>query len=620
LPPFLQWYRVNPNELELERPYITYAIKQTLDAYDLGGVEDVPYAVKEDLSYSHLEAEADTVANIRLWDKGPLAAIYSEKQGLRPYYVFTGIGVDRYELQSGVTQTMLSVRELKNDNLPEQARTWVNMRLQYTHGYGLCASPVNKLTDEGFPVLLIKDIPPVASPEMEVTRPQVYYGQLPRDYVFVKTRTDEFDYPKEAGNEYTRYEGKGGVPVASRLRKLVYALGLGDVKILLSDDLVEGSRVMYYRTIPERVHRVAPYLTLDRDPYAVVHEGRVFWIQDAYTTSRYYPYSEPARGGRFNYIRNSVKAVIDAYDGTVSLYVADAHDPLIRAYRAAFPAIYRPMSEMPAALRRHVRYPRDLFDIQADKYRRYHMRDPRVFYNQEDVWEVAWEMYRGNKRPVQSYYITMRLPDSEEAEFILMLPFTPRGRRNMVAWLAARCDGDNYGELIAFLFPKQKHVYGPQQVEARIDQNPEISQQLTLWSQRGSEVTRGNLLVIPVAGGILYVEPLYIQAETGAVPQLKRIICAYGEHVAMRSSLTDSLQALFKQMPAVEMAPEPEPAPGVRPKAVEARALLRRALEAYGRSQEALKEPDWSEYGQQMQQMKETLERLEAELPETNEP
>ncbi len=619
IPPAVQALRVEPNELELEKPYLRHAIKHTLSAYDLHDVKEVPYRVKEEIAYEDLQAERGTVNNIRVWDKGPLAEIYGQKQGLRSYYDFSGITVDRYQVEGELTQMMLSLRELRHEKLPEKAQTWVNMRLQYTHGYGLCANPVNRHTEEGFPVLLIRDIPPETVPELPVRRPQIYYGRLTRDYVFVKTRTDEFDYPAGAENRYINYDGEGGVPIGGALRKLIFALQLGDMNILLSDDLQQGSRVMYLRTVEQRVRRLAPYLRLDRDPYAVLHEGRLYWIQDAYTVSRYYPYSEPAAGGRYNYIRNSVKAVVDAYDGTVTFYVADDADPLIKAYSRIFPELYTPISEMPDGLRRHIRYPRDLFAVQADKYRRYHMRDPRVFYQEEDLWEVPLEKYRGRARLVQSYYVTMRVAENESAEFILMLPFTPKGKPNMIAWLSARCDGEHYGELMAFIFPKRKLVYGPQQVEARIDQQPDISKQLSLWSQRGSEVIRGNLLVIPVAGSILYVEPLYLQAQSGAVPQLKRIITSSGEHVAMRPTLEGSLKALFERAPAVaEEAPPPKAeAPAA---ARQARAILEEARRHFREAREALKEGDFARYGRRMEQMADALEQLDESLTEEPEP
>jgi hypothetical protein len=495
------------------------------------------------------------------------------------------------------------------------------MRLKYTHGYGLCMSPVNRHTEEGLPVLIIKDIPPTHPEAIPLTQPRIYYGRRTTGYVFVNTGTDEFDFPRGDRNAYNRYDGEGGAPIGSAFRQFVYYTEFGDVDILFSDDIQEGSRVLYRRRIDERVKRVAPYLLLDDDPYSVIHEGRIVWIQDAYTRTRRFPYSDPSGGARLNYIRNSVKAVVDAYDGSVTLYIADEDDPLIQVYSKIFPGVYKPMSEMPQGLRRHVRYPVDLFNIQAGKYRAFHMQDPEVFYNQEDLWEVPLELYRGQKRAVESYYIIMRLPGSDEAEFLLMLPFTPRNKQNMISWLAARCDGEHYGDLVAYRFPKQKLIYGPNQVEARIDQEPEISRRLSLWSQRGSEVIRGNLLVIPVAGGILYVEPLFIEAEAAAVPQMKRVITAFGKRVAMRATLEESLKALFGEaeaVPPAEPVPEPaapEPAAPEAPTAQTAAELIGGALSHYRSAQQALQEGDWARYGSEMEQMKEQLDRLRQELP-----
>jgi hypothetical protein len=611
-PAFLQSVRVSPNELELEKPYIAHMIAHTSAAYGLDAMREVQYPVAEDLGYQDVLADSATIGNVRLWDWRPLRDTYRQIQAIRSYYEFNDVDVDRYRFAGAYTQTLLSVREMEQRKLTPEARTWVNERLQYTHGYGLCLSPVNEATEDGLPVLTVKDIPPTGPAELEVTQPRLYYGESTRDYVFANTATEEFDYPMGDSNVRNRYGGQGGVPVAGMLRKLMYALSFGDVKVLLSDDLVAGSRVLYHRHIRERVNRLAPYLRLDADPYPVLFEGRIVWVQDAYTTTRLYPYSQPSRKARLNYIRNSVKAVVDAYEGSVTLYVADPDDALIRCYSRIFPGLYTPMEEMPDRLRGHLRYPEMLFDIQAEKYATFHMRDPGVFYNQEDVWEVAFERYRGQEQPVRAYYIIMRLPGSEEPEFLVMLPFTPQGRDNMIAWLAGRCDGEHYGELVGYRFPKGKLVAGPLQVEGWIDQDPEISQQLTLWGQGGSSVIRGNLLVIPIAGGILYVEPLYIQAEAGAIPQLKRVLTAYGKRVAMAETLAGSLAALFGEGAAPTRAPPP--AERVAPRG-EAADLLQEALNHYARAQEALREADWEAYGREMRGMKQVLDALQDELP-----
>jgi len=619
-PALLQWFRVEPNELELESPYIANTIAGTLEAYGLHQVQELPYDVREDLTYDALTADRETIDNVRLWDWRPLLDTFRQTQGLRTYYNFGGIDVDRYELQRGTTATMLAVREVYPKGLDASAQTWVNLRLKFTHGYGLCLASVNEHTAEGQPQLIIKNIPPETPEELPLTQPRIYYGRQTTDYVLVNTRAEEIDYPSGDDNVTNRYDGRGGVLIDSAFRKLLFYLRFRDVKILLSDDLVSGSRVLYHRTIAARVRRLAPYLMLESEPYAVLNEGRIVWIQDCYTNTSFYPYSEPTGGLGLNYIRNSVKAVVDAYDGSVTLYVADPGDPLIQAYARIFPGLYKSMDEMPAGLRRHVRYPKGLFSVQADKYRAYHMMDPQVFYNKEDLWEVPLEQYRGEERPVESYYIIMRLPQGERAEFVLMQPFTPRNRDNMIAWLAARCDAEHYGELIVFKFPKGKLVYGPRQVEARIDQNPDISQQLTLWSQRGSQVIRGNLLVIPVAGGILYTEPLFIQAETGAVPELRRVITSYGDSVAMRPTLTESLRALFGlagEAPVAEAAPAPAAQPEVPPEVAD---LVRAALDHYAAAQDALKAGDWAQYGRQMDLVRDALERLKGDVAPAESP
>jgi uncharacterized membrane protein (UPF0182 family) len=621
-PAFLQWSRVTPNQLAMESPYIANAIKGTLKAYGLDSVEQVPYDVREDLTYDELEADRQTMDNVRLWDWRPLLDVYRNKQVLTTYYDFSSVDVDRYDLERGLTETMLAVREMRSDQLHPTAQTWVNLRLKYTHGYGLCMSPVNEKTDEGGPVYIVKDVPPKTPPDLPLSQPRVYYGRLPAGYVFVGTKTDEFDRPVGEGDtiETNRYDGRGGVPVGSAFRKLLFYMNFHDVKILLSDDIGPDSRVLYYRAVADRVRRLAPYLMLDGDPYAVVSDGRIVWVQDCYTRTAFYPYSEPVPSLGLNYIRNSVKAVVDAYDGTVALYVSDAADPLIRAYQRMFPGLYRPMSEMPAALRRHVRYPEDMFNIQADKYRIFHMQDPQVFYNKEDAWDVPMEQYQGKEQLVRSYYIVMRLAGDKGAEFVLMLPFTPRGKRNMVAWLGARCDGDHYGELTLFEFPRGKTTDGPSLIEAQIDTDPTISERLTLWNQLGSEVIRGNLLVIPVSGGILYAEPLFIQAKGARVPQLQRVITACGGRVAMAPTLEESLKDLFgqrEQMAAPLPAAPAQTAPALKP---EASQLVERALDHYAAAQQALKSGDWAEYGRQMGQMEDALKRLRGELaPATGE-
>ena len=469
---------------------------------------------------------------------------------------------DRYTVNGEYRQVMLSPRELSYPALP--ARTWVNEHLNYTHGYGAVLGPVNRITREGLPEFFIKDIPPVSSANIKITRPEIYYGEISNEYVFVRTKRPEFDYPVGEKNVYTQYTGKGGVPL-SFWRKLIFAVRFGSFTILLSDDITSESRVMYYRKISERVTRVAPFVRLDPDAYLVISpEGRLLWFLDGYTVTDRFPYSEPI-GNLGNYIRNSVKAVVDAYDGTVKLYISDPTDPIIQTYAKIFPGVLKPMEEMPAELRTHIRYPPGIPSIQARMYSTYHMQDrPGLLQQRRPLVHSPGSPGRAGRQEMEPYYTIMRLPDEKKEEFVLLLPFTPSKKDNMSAWMAARCDAPNYGKVVVYRFPKQKLVYGPRQIEARIDQDAEISKQLSLWNQRGSQVIRGNLLAIPIEKSILYVEPLYLAAEKGSLPELKRVIVAFGNSVAMEENLELSLQQVFggelireKEAPRVASAGAP---------------------------------------------------------------
>ena len=515
---------------------------------------------------------------------------------------------------------MLSARELSAEKLPIEAQTWLNRRLVYTHGYGLTLSPVNEIGTQGLPILLVKDIPPVG--DFDIEQPGIYFGEKTNDYVIVRTETQEFDYPAGDENVYGSYQGKGGISLHGFIRRLVYAWQLGDFNILISGELTPESRVLYYRNIRERVSHLAPFLQLDNDPYLVVMDGRLFWIQDAYTISDRYPYSTPLTGG-LNYIRNSVKAVIDAYDGTVTLYVTDPEDALIRTYQTIFPTLFVPAEQMPESLKVHLRYPEDMFNIQAMAYQSYHMRDARVFYNKEDLWAVPREVYFGSEQTMEPYYIIMRLPDEEKEEFLLMLPFTPANKKNTIGWLAARCDGENYGKLLAYSFPKEEWVDGPSQIENRIGQDTIITEQLALWGRGGSRVIRGNLLLIPLGKSILYVEPVFLQAEGGGLPELKRVIVAAGEDIVMEPTLKESLTAIFgaeapPTEPEVIPPTEPEviPPPPTEPEepvAADIASLIDEAQQHYNKAQEYLKAGDWTGYGEELEALKAVLDQL-AEL------
>ncbi len=493
--------------------------------------------------------------------------------------------------------------------MASQAQTWVNQRLQFTHGYGVALSPVNELSEEGLPILWVKDVPPIG--KIDIQQPEIYYGEKTNNYVIVNTKTEEFDYPRGEANVYARYVGGGGIVLDSFIRRLGYAWGFGDLNILISGELTSESKLLYRRHIQQRVHQLAPFLMLDKDPYIVIADYQLFWIQDAYTISGRYPYSQPTRGG-INYLRNSVKVVISAYDGSLNFYLIESEDALANTYAAIFPDLFTPIEQMPPSLRVHLRYPEDLFHIQAETYQTYHMQDPRVFYNKEDLWTIPSETYAGAEQPVEPYYVIMRLPEEEKEEFLLMLPFTPTAKDNMITWLAARNDGEMYGKLIAYYFPKDRLIYGPRQIEARIDQNPAISSQLTLWSQKGSEVIRGNLLVIPIEKSVLYVEPVYLQAERGQLPELKRVIVASGNRIAMEPTLAQSLSAIYGVLPPVTAPPTPSLPPEVTLPS-EVAELAHLAQQHYYKAQEHLQTGDWAGWGEELRKMEEALNRL-AEL------
>ncbi len=608
-PSFVQQVRVAPNEIAMERPFLEHNIAATRFAYGLGAIAEHPYPATMDLTYEQVVAERGTVENIRLWDWRALRDTYSQMQEIRLYYSFFDVDVDRYYIDGQYRQVMISARELVRDRLPAEAQTWVNRYLKFTHGFGVVMSPASEMTEDGLPAFLIKDIPPASRPGApQITQPRVYFGELSGEHVIVNTREEEFDYPVGATNAYTRYDGRAGVVLRNQLVRALFAVRYGSYQMMLSGAITNESKILMYRDIVKRVKVLAPFLRYDKDPYVVIGEdGHLYWIMDGYTTSLEFPYSEPWRG-ELNYIRNSVKVLIHAYHGDTIFYVIDDQDPIIQTWRRIFPDLFRPFSEMPADLARHIRYPEDLFRIQAEMYAVYHMTDPVVFYNKEDLWEIPNELYMGKHQPMDPYYIIMTVPGEEQPEFLLMVPFTPVRKDNMIAWLAARCDPPKYGELFVYRFPKERLIFGPMQIEARIDQEPEISQLLTLWGQLGSDVIRGNLLVIPINDSIIYVEPLYLQAEATQLPELKRVIVAYGDRVAMDTSVDAALRRVFGEAPAV---PEEPTAPGAPPEALTAAQLAERARQVYQTAQERLRSGDWAGYGQAIEELGQLLERLE---------
>ncbi|RPI26964.1 MAG: UPF0182 family protein [Acidobacteria bacterium] len=608
-PAIVQTFRVEPNELEKESTYLSYHLKATLDAYDLQKIEVKEFTTVGRLDAASLAANQGTVHNIRLWDWRPLKDAYGQLQTIRPYYSFEDVDLDRYVIDGNYRQIMLSVRELNFAQVSEQAQTWINQFFQYTHGYGLCASPVNEVTEEGLPDFFIKDIPPRSTVDLQVTRPEIYYGEKTDHPIFVKTRMKEFDYPQGAQNAFTTYAADRGLNIGSFTRKLLFAWELGSFQILFTSNFAPDSRVLLNRSIRDRVRKIAPFFDYDNDPYIAIDQGRLFWIQDAYTTSVRYPYAEPFER-QFNYIRNSVKVVIDAYLGDVSFYISDPDDPLILTYQRIFPTLFKPMSELRPGLRSHIRYPEDMFGIQREMYCTYHMRDPRVFYNKEDLWEIPHEIYGDTEQAMESYYTIMGLPGEDKEEFVLLTPFAPKNKNNMIAWMAARSDDVHYGKLLLFQFPKQQLTYGPMQIEARIDQDPTVSQLITLWSQKGSRVIRGNLLVIPIEGSVLYVEPMYLQAEKSEIPELTRVIIVYENRVVIGETLKEALDAAVAAGPqrrAPLLPPPPAPETSLNP---ELQTLLQDAIRQFDLSQERLKEGDWSGYGEAQRKLKEILDQL----------
>ena len=534
---------IAPNEQARETPFIEHNIKATRKAFALDNVEEREVSGDALLTRADIDANDATLGNVRLWDHEPLLQTFAQIQEIRTYYDFVSVHNDRYMIDGQYRQIMLSARELNSNSLPN--RNWINERLTFTHGYGVTLGPVNQVTPEGLPVLFIKDLPPQSSVDLKIDEASIYYGQQSNDYVFVRTNAREFHYPKGEDNVYTTYEGtRRRRRVSSFWRRLLFSIRFRSFKVLLSEDITNESRVMFHRRLSERVARIAPFLQYDPDPYLVISNGRLFWLQDAYTTTRRYPYSTPAANG-INYIRNSVKATVDAYHGTVAFYLIDDKDPIALTLQRIFPTLFRPLAEMPEDMRTRLRYPEGIFALQAAMYATYHMTNPAVFYNKEDLWEVPVIGSEPQSQLMQPYYAMMRLPGEQAPEFIQMLPFTPARKDNLASWMVARSDGEHYGRLGVFQFPKQKVVFGPRQIVARINQDQAIAPQITLWNQQGSEVLQGTLLVIPIEESLLYIRPLYLRSAGGRIPELKRVIVAHQNQIVMEETLDEALDRLF---------------------------------------------------------------------------
>jgi len=627
-PAIQQRYVVEPNELSLEREYIEHNIEFTRLGFGLANVERRPFEPIVEISLDDIAENQVALQSVRLWDYRPLQQTYQQLQELRPYYGFSEIDIDRYDINGERRQVMLAARELEGLDNP----TWVNERLEFTHGYGVVMNPVDEVTPEGRPVFYIQDLPPQSNIDLEITRPEIYYGELNDKLAFVGSDLDEFSFPQGNENVYSSYAGKGGVPVGNFLRRLAFAFRFGEANLLLSQYITPETRAMFHRQIAERVQHIAPFLILDSDPYLIINdEGRLVWMIDAYTASRDYPYSMPSTIGTetippgINYIRNAVKATIDAYDGTVNFYIMDPDDPIIQSYQDIFPEMFQPFSAMPEDLQTHVRFPEGLFRIQTEQYLVYHMTDVQVFYNREDLWQIPLEIFDSNQQLMEPYYVTFPLPDEEEPEYLLIQPYTPAQRNNMIAWLAARNDPPNYGEIVAYELSKQELVFGPIQVEGRIDQEPEISQQFSLWNQQGSRVIRGNLIVMPINNSFLYVEPIYLLSDTSALPELKRVIVASGDRIAMRETLEGALLAMLSGEIVTEIVEEVDGGGADAPEGDSTTGgedisgptgdetidqLISSANEHFLAAEEAQRNGDWSTYGRELEALRRDLARL----------
>ena len=649
----IQRFVVSPNEQVREAPYIQHNIDATRRAFALDTIQQRQLTGDAELTRADIDKNRQTLDNVRLWDHQPLLETFGQIQEIRTYYDFTAVDNDRYVIDGQLRQVMLSARELNPAALPN--RTWINERLTFTHGHGLTLGPVNQVTAEGLPVLFIRDLPPVSNVNLPVTEPSLYFGELSNEYAIVKTKTREFHYPKGDDNVFTSYAGTGGIVLDSLWKKLAFAARFRNYQLLLSDDITLESRMIFDRQIKRRAQKIAPFLTFDDDPYLIVHEGRLFWMLDAYTVTSRYPYATEGAPG-VSYIRNAVKVVVDAYHGATTFYLAEPNDPIIRAYAKAFPGLMQPLANMPAGLRSHVRYPEGIFGMQSSVYSTYHMTSAAVFYNKEDQWEVPTIDASGQAVRMTPYYTIMRLPGENTAEFIQMLPFTPRRRDNLASWLVARSDGDHYGQLMAFEFPKQKLVFGPRQVVARISQDQVISPQITLWNQQGSEVIQGTLMVIPIEESLLYVRPLYLRAQQGRIPELTRVIVAYQNSIVMERTLDAGLARLFSPeairarraqpqdaamvsadatapitgtppatpagtegiAPAAPGSASPTPTAGPLPVAVATLPPAQLAAEAqatYQRAIEAQRGGDWAKYGAEITRLGQLLELIARARP-----
>lgn len=617
---------VSPDEISKESPYLKNNIAFTQSAYDLQNVTVKPFPASNDLTKQDITNNMDTINNIRINDFDPAKKFYNQTQSIRLYYSFNDVDVDRYMINGKYTQTFLSAREI--DETKTRAE-WMNKHLKYTHGYGITLSRVDKVTTSGQPDMLIDSIPPVSDvEEIKITRPEIYFGELTNDYILVNTNEQEFDYPSGESNIYSTYEGDAGIKL-NVFNRAMFAIREQSLKLLVSTNITHDSKIVINRNIKDRVQKIMPFLSYDSDPYIVTVDGKLYWMMDAYTTSRYYPYSEPydPQNSNVNYIRNSIKVVIDAYNGDTNFYLVNDEDPIANTYAKIYPKLFKSFDQMPESLKSHIRYPNVMFDIQANVYKRYHMKDVKVFYQGEDLWQIADEIFGTKEVPMTPNYYIMKLPGEDKAEFLNSIPYTPQGKRNMTGLLMARNDGDKYGELVLFQLPKDKLIYGPMQIESQIDQNTEISKEFSLWNSAGSTYIRGNLYAIPIEDSLLYVEPVYLEAvNTGSLPEVKRVIVAYGDRIAYEPTLAAALDSLFGTGTGTKNEPQEQNTNNQQEGDMSVDNLIQLANEAFRNATSAQQSGDWNAYGQYLKQLEKYLNLLTAQgaqgsgVGQTNQP
>ena len=602
---------VSPDEINKESEYLARNIEFTQYAYQLDDVDVKAFAADNTLTYKDINDNTETINNIRINDFDPAQQFYNQTQSIRQYYTFNDVDVDRYMINGKYTQTFLTAREI--DESKRGNDSWLNTHLKYTHGYGFALSRVDKVTASGQPDVLIGNIPPESTvEEIQIERPEIYFGELSNDYIIVGTDEKEFDYPDGESNKYTTYEGDAGIKM-NFFNRILFSIREGSIKMFTSSNIDSNSKIIINRNVMERVRTIMPYLNYENDPYMVTVDGKLYWMIDAYTSSSYYPYSEPYGEENINYIRNSVKVVVDAYNGDVDFYIVDSEDPIATTFAKIYPTLFKSFDQMPEGLKAHIRYPNYLFQIQASVYGKYHMEDVNVFYQKEDVWDIASEIYGMEKQQMQPNYYIAKLPGEEKAEFFNSLPFTPKSKQNMTALMVARNDGDNYGQLVLYQFPKSRTIYGPEQIEAQIDQNTEISKEFALWNSSGTKYRRGNMFIIPINTSVLYVEPVYLEAQNSSIPEVKRIIMAYNDEIAYEETLAECLVSLFGDgaEEGVNEAGTGESLNGEQTSEEMSQAeLIAAAAEAYENAVEAQKKGDWASYGKYMDELEKYLNKL----------